>query len=105
MRYLPGFELVSHWDCRACWCCLLRGTDSAIWSKTGTESVTRGEMSRLRLLSAQMSGVFPQYPRRHASFILNDGGLERINHSSAQIVGGLRQQSFVYQVPFRAIGQ
>lgn len=67
------------------------------------ESETSGGVRRVACGRPAQMLVFPHHPGRHASLILNDGGLERINHSSAQIVCGLTQQSLVDQVPFRAI--
>ena len=46
---------------------------------------------------------FLHYPRCHASPILNDGGFQRVNHSSAEIVCGLCEQRLVCQISFRAV--
>jgi hypothetical protein len=49
--------------------------------------------------------VLPHHPRRHASLILNDGGLQRVNHLPVQIVQDLREQRFIDELSFRAVRQ
>ena len=52
-----------------------------------------------------VSPVFSYHPRSHTSLILNHSGLQWVNHSATQVVCGLSQQGFVYEISFRSVWQ